>query len=704
MEIKTLSTFRVGDTDAVYRLEPESGRVELALIPVSARLPLAERAAADTELTPLAEVKIRGDRNTGGFGAGLTMRYNGSTEQFRFKEQKSSENEVVTTLEDPRGYQLVHHLSWRGEIPVFTIRIEFTNHSPQSVVLDLMESFALGGLGPYAGDEQFERIQLHRFRSSWSSEARHISDTAESLGLERSWAGHSVCCERFGQVGTMPVRGFHPFAAVEDKVAGVFWGAQLAWAGSWQIEFARRRAYAFSLTGGLADREFGHWSKTVAPGETFTAPEAFLGCSTESFDALCNRLLAEQEARLDVPESEEDLPVIFNEWCTTWGNPQEKTLLAIADKLRGTPVRYLVIDAGWYRGGGDGWFAEQGDWTPNRGLFPDGIKATADRIRERGLIPGIWFEFEACGPQSKAFTQNEPHLLTLDGIPICPDRRFWNLSDPEALAHLDKKVVWMLKENGFGYLKVDYNETVGLGCDHSDSPGEGLRNQVLGTYRMFRKLREANPELVIENCSSGGHRLEPSMFALSSMSSFSDAHEEPEIPVIAASLHRLMLPRQCQIWAVVKPAYDAKKLGYILSSAMLGRFCLSGDILELDAAQWKLVCEAMEFYRRLVPVLKHGESTLAVMMSPARRRLRGNQILVRRGADGDELALFVHVFDNPPSQIAFRLPEGDWSIVEEFAVPGTGHSSALCGEYRLDDPAAMSGRVVRMKKTRTEGK
>ena len=206
----------------------------------------------------------------------------------------------------------------------------------------------------------------------------------------------------------------------------------------------------------------------------------------------------------------------------------------------------------------------------------------------------------------------------------------------------------MLKRNGFGYIKVDYNETVGFGCDHPDSPGEGLRRQVLGTYGMFRRLREVNPGLVIENCSSGGHRLEPSMFALSSMSSFSDAHEEPEIPVIAASLHRLMLPRQNQIWAVVKPQHELKKLGYILSSAMLGRFCLSGDILGLNDEQWAFVREAMEFYRRLVPVLKHGSSTLATMMSPAWRKLRGNQILVRRSRDGRELALFVHVFDNPP--------------------------------------------------------
>ena len=41
------------------------------------------------------------------------------------------------------------------------------------------------------------------------------------------------------------------------------------------------------------------------------------------------------------------------------------------------------------------------------------------------------------------------------------------------------------------------------------------------------------------------------MLHRTSMSSFSDAHETPEIPIVAAALHRLMLPRQSQIWAVL---------------------------------------------------------------------------------------------------------------------------------------------------------
>ena len=694
MSIVELSRFPVGDTELRYRHDPESGRVELTLASVGA--PDRETVPEESPV-PLAEVKIRGDHNTCGFGAGRTMRENGSTESFRFRDQKVGDREIVTTLADPRGYELIHRLSWRNETPVFTVRIEFRNLSDRPVVLDMIESFAIGGIGPETAEQQSGRIKLHRFRSNWSAEGYHVCDTAEALHLERSWSGHSINCERFGQIGTMPVRGFHPFAAVEDTAAGLFYGVQLAWAGSWQIEFSRRRNFSFSLSGGLADREFGHWSKTIAPGESFSAPEAFLACSTGGFEALCERLLAEQEARLDVPESEEELPIIFNEWCTTWGNPTEKSILAIADKLRGTPVRYFVIDAGWFKTPGTEWFNSQGDWIPSGELFPDGIQATAERLRERGFRPGIWFEFEVCGPGSRAFTEQEKHHLTLDGIPIFPDRHFWNLNDPEAVAYLEERVVQMLRKNGFGYVKVDYNETVGFGCDDPDSPGEGLRRQVLGTCRMFRRLREANPGLVIENCSSGGHRLEPSMFALSSMSSFSDAHEEPEIPVIAGSLHRLMLPRQCQIWAVVKPEHDQKKLAYILSSAMLGRFCLSGDVLGLSPEQWELTCRAMEFYRRLVPVLKHGSSRLATMMGSAWRQLRGNQLLIRRSADGTEAALFLHVFNDPPSQIAFRLPaNGEWRILEEFAAPGTGTASIVGNEFRLDAPAAMSGRVVRI--------
>jgi alpha-galactosidase len=63
-------------------------------------------------------------------------------------------------------------------------------------------------------------------------------------------------------------------------------------------------------------------------------------------------------------------------------------------------------------------------------------------------------------------------------------------------------------------------------------------------FEFVQSIKREIPGIVIENCASGGHRLETKMMSISSMASFSDAHECPEIPIIAANLHRTILPRQ----------------------------------------------------------------------------------------------------------------------------------------------------------------
>lgn len=151
-----------------------------------------------------------------------------------------------------------------------------------------------------------------------------------------------------------------------------------------------------------------------------------------------------------------------------------------------------------------------------------------------------------------------------------------DLRKPEVIGYLTEKVIDFLKKYGFGYLKIDYNDTVGIGCDGAESLGEGLRQQVLASQEFIRKIQREIPDLVIENCASGGHRLEPSMLAITSMSSFSDAHECLEIPIIAANLHRAILPRQSQIWAVLRKTDSARRLYYSIVNTFLGRMCLSG--------------------------------------------------------------------------------------------------------------------------------
>lgn len=692
--ISALAKYTLGDMTVEYLIDPETQAVGLRMVPTAlegAVLPHREHPDYATSpayrLEPLVQFKLLGDA-TESYAQGFTMRNSASLVGLRLEDHQVIESPgqttIVTRLASQRGYAAEHRLQWRAGDQAVQVQTTFSNRSEIALTLEMLASFSLSGITPFAADDAPGRLYVHRFRSGWSAEGRHDVRLAEDLSLEPSWAHHAVRVERYGQVGSMPVKGFFPWAGVEDRAAGVMWGAQLAIPGSWQMEFYRRDDH-MCLSGGQADREFGHWMKTIAPGESFTSPVAYLSTVQGGLDDLCARLVKMQlPAAEAAPASEDDLPVICNEWCTSWGNPRHADLIKMADRLQGSGVKYLVIDAGWYKGDAGDWFLSQGDWVANPNLFPQGLGAAAQAIRERGLIPGIWFEFEVCGEQSPRFSADRAHFLHRDGLPVtAAGRRFWDFRDPWVIDYLSERVIGQLRDNGLGYIKVDYNETIGLGCDpraavpgEVQSPGEGLRQHLENVQGFFAKMRSELPELVIENCASGGHRLEPSMMALTSMASFSDAHETPDIPLIAAALHRLILPRQSQIWAVLHAADSMRRIGYLLTGGFLGRLCISGEIHDLSEEQWALVLEAIQFYGKAAPVIARGDSHIFQQVSPSWQHPQGAQAVLRVAEDGRSALLVAHSYGAPlPEEICVPLPESGWQVSACF--PATAGAPEL---------------------------
>jgi alpha-galactosidase len=689
-----ISRYQFGDMWIEYVTDARFHTVGLALYPDS----MADKLVTHREFLPwkpqkfpdinaqmlesLVQFKLLGD-SLDGFGQGITMHNSDTLSSLRYsrqeKIQQGDETEIITYLNSERGYTCEHHLRYCQGDDALTFFSTIRNDGPEEFRLEMVSSFSLGGITPFASDDAPNRLHFHRFRSFWSAEGRHISQPIEELHLERSWSGHGVRAERFGQVGSMPVHGYHPFAAIEDRDVGVFWGATLAWAGSWQMELYRRDDQV-SLSGGLADREFGHWYKTLASGEGFTSPLAYVTTVKGDFDDLCQRLTAMQSKAVEqTPDSETDLPILVNEFCTTWGNPTHERVCTLARRLKDSGIKYFVIDAGWYLGENGDWSLNQGEWIPSRELFPDGIAATTKYIREQGLIPGIWFEFEVVGSRSNLFDLMFDHFLKRDRIPILAgQRRFWDFRDPWVRNYLYEKVILFLRDTGFGYIKVDYNETIGIGVDGAESFGEGLRQHILYVQDFFRQMRKELPDLVIEVCASGGHRLEPSMMALASMASFSDAHESPEIPIVAANLHRLILPRQSQIWAVLHASDSHQRLIYSLASGFLGRLCLSGEIDELDEEQWSLVQEIIRFYSRVAPIIKNGRSKLYQHIGLSWQHPQGAQAVLRTSMDSSQALLVAHSFAKPlPTEIVVDLPSGNWRIVG--ALPGKNIESKMNG-------------------------
>ena len=191
-------------------------------------------------------------------------------------------------------------------------------------------------------------------------------------------------------------------------------------------------------------------------------------------------------------------------------------------------------------------------------------------------------------------------------------------------------------------------------------------------------MRKELPDLVIEVCASGGHRLDPSMLALASMASFSDAHESQDIPIIAANLHRLILPRQSQIWAVLHASDSPQRLTYSLASGFLGRLCLSGEIDELDEKQWALVQEIIHFYNRVAPIIKNGRTKLYQHIGLSWQHPQGAQAVLRTSTDNSQALLVGHSFAKPlPAEIRVHLYPGDWQIAG--VLPGTNIDVEIIG-------------------------
>ncbi|MDU2239702.1 MAG: alpha-galactosidase [Paenibacillus sp.] len=659
-----------GDMIARYVREEHTGHVGLVLLPKST---VSQAVPKKFKVDPLVQLKLIGDAYPGGFAHGHSMRNSGTTDALSFEAIREVERAdgltVVTAWRSPNSCRIEHHLiGYTGYHAVESYTV-IRNESELPVTLEMLSSFSMTGLTPYTEEDVPDTLILHRILSSWSAEGRLVSTPIEDLNLEPAWARFGTRCLRFGQIGSMPVRGYFPAAFLEDTCAGVTWGVQIAHPASWQIEIGRRDN-ALSLSGGLADREFGHWTKTLGPGEEFQTPSAYLTTAVGHVDRAAERLTGIQARALrHVPAVEEDLPVLFNEYCTTWGSPSAANLHEIAERLKHKGIRYLVIDSGWYKQEGTNWFNSMGDWEVSLNDFPEGLKPTLEHIRQCGMIPGIWFEMEVCGAESAAFHWVD-HLLKRDGLPITSGgRRFWDFRDPFVVDYLKEKVIGFIKNHGFGYLKVDYNDNLGIGCDGAESLGEGLRQQMQAVQDFFRLIQREVPDLVIENCASGGHRLEPSMVGLTSMSSFSDAHECEEIPILAANMHRVILPRQNQIWAVLRKNDSLQRLVYSLSSTMLGRMCLSGDIHELSEEQWNKVDEAIAFYKRVSPIIKEGTTQRFGPSVHSYRHPAGWQGITRTSLDGAWVMAVVHAFGgDTPEAIRLPLPaSGCYQITQVFS-------------------------------------
>lgn len=177
-------------------------------------------------------------------------------------------------------------------------------------------------------------------------------------------------------------------------------------------------------------------------------------------------------------------------------------------------VDYLWMDAGWYQRK-TSWWDSVGNWTPDPDRFPDGLAPISEAAAERGMKLLLWYEPERCCKDTMVYNEASRHEGWL--LPKNDEVNMVNLANDDACAYLGNLIANSIRENGVGLYRQDFNftplplwETADKTL-YSGRKGIAENHYVTNLYRYLDRLLEVNPGLVIDNCASGGKRLDLEM-------------------------------------------------------------------------------------------------------------------------------------------------------------------------------------------------
>ncbi|MFB2862326.1 glycoside hydrolase family 36 protein [Aeromonas sp. MdU4] len=440
-------------------------------------------------------------------------------------------------------------------------------------------------------------LLLHLPTNFWSGETNWISRDLSDHGFPKI-AECSMGRISVESTGTWSSCGHVPFAVLENCENGqsLFW--QIEHNGSWHWEIGDQHEQLFLLVSGPTENENG-WSKVLASGETFTTVTVAAGVAREGLNGAISAATDYRRAIIRPCEDNRKLPVIFNDYMNCLvGEPTTEKLLPLIDKAHETGCEIFCIDCGWYADGY--WWDNVGAWEPSTNRFPNGIMEPINYIREKGMVPGLWIEIEVMGVNCPLVESWPKEAFFIRHGKKVKDRKRYQLDfrHPKVIAHANSIFDKMIAEYGVGYIKIDYNINAGTGTEvDANSFGDGLLQHNLAYLAWLDALQVKYPDLIIENCGSGGMRLDYALLKRCSVQSVSDQTDYRLNTNIAASCATCLLPEQSAIWSYPLPSATKEEVITNMINSMLLRIHQSGYLNTLEQSLVDLVSEGISTYK-----------------------------------------------------------------------------------------------------------
>lgn len=176
----------------------------------------------------------------------------------------------------------------------------------------------------------------------------------------------------------------------------------------------------------------------------------------------------------------------------------------------------LWIDAAWYNLTHGKWYNSVGSWSDydaNKHIFPDGIKAVGKYANEKNLDLLLWYEPERVTKGSELYKIAKEN----DGWLLSGGDYLWNLANDDAFRYLCAYISTSIKDIGVDIYRQDFNTDALYYWNWGDEnlydgrTGITENHYVTNLYAYLDYLLQANYGLLIDNCASGGRRLDTEM-------------------------------------------------------------------------------------------------------------------------------------------------------------------------------------------------
>lgn len=321
---------------------------------------------------------------------------------------------------------------------------------------------------------------------------------------------HPSVVRRYACTGGRSSQGLAPYFDVVQGESGLL--CAIGWSGQWNAEFCEEEGHRLRVKTGIEGV-----SLRLLRGEEIRTSSILLLRYDDGQDNAHNRfrrLMKRHYSLIGQPGRPQEAPLCAG----TWGSlPSDQMIRRIeAYKRHGLGIECFWIDAAWYGVSklpcpsehSAGWYEQTGNWTVNPYTHPDGLKDVAKACKENGLGLLLWMEPERVIKGNPTPEEHPEWFLKLD-----ESNQNWllDLGNEEALACAIRDVGSLAEELDLYCYRQDFNMDPLPYWRKYDEPERcGIHEikHIMGLYRFWDALLEQRPHMLIDNCASGGRRLD----------------------------------------------------------------------------------------------------------------------------------------------------------------------------------------------------